>query len=195
MVNTEIRLIIFFAAKDREALYSQQKQDLELTVTQIMNSLLQNSESRETTRQFRYDLNQIPYDYTVEMINRFKRLDLVDRVPEELWMEVCNTAKSLQSCPTLCDPVDGRQSTRLPRPWDSPSKNTGVGCHLLLQFMKVKSESEVTQSCPTLCDPMDCSLPGSSVHGIFQARVLEWGATAFSNIRHNLYFIIHILYR
>ena len=107
MVNTEIRLITSFAAEDGEALYSQQKQDLELTVTQIMNSLLQNSESRETTRQFRYDLNQIPYDYTVEMINRFKRLDLVDRVPEELWMEVCNTAKSLQSCPTLCDPVDG----------------------------------------------------------------------------------------
>ena len=61
----------------------------------------------KTTRLFRYDLNQIPYDYTVETINRFKRLDLVDRVPEELWMEVRNTAKSLQSCPTLCDPVDG----------------------------------------------------------------------------------------
>ena len=66
-----------------------------------------------------------------------------------------------------------RQPTRLPRPWDSPGKNTGVGCHFLLQCMKVKIESEVTQSCPTLSDPMDCSLPGSSVHGIFQARVLE----------------------
>ena len=66
-----------------------------------------------------------------------------------------------------------------PCPWDSPGKNTGVGCHLLLQCMKVKSESEVTESCPTLSDPMDCSLPGSSVHGIFQARVLEWGAIAF----------------
>ena len=74
------------------------------------------------------------------------------------------------------------QPTRLPRPWDSPGKNTGVGCHFLLQCMKVKSESEVTQSCPTLCDPMDCSLPGSSVHGIFQARVLEWGAIAFSKL-------------
>ena len=73
-----------------------------------------------------------------------------------------------------------RQPTRFPHPWDSPGKNTGVGCHCLLQCMKVKSESEVTQSCPTLSDPMDCSLPGSSVHGIFQARVLEWGATAFS---------------
>ena len=72
------------------------------------------------------------------------------------------------------------QPTRLPRPWDSPGKNTGVGCHCLLQCTKMKSESEVTQSCPTLSDPMDCSPPGSSVHGIFQARVLEWGAIAFS---------------
>ena len=67
------------------------------------------------------------------------------------------------------------QPTRLRRPWDSPGKNTGVGCHFLLQRMKVKSESKVAQSCPTLSDPMDCSLPGSSVHGIFQARVLETG--------------------
>ena len=73
-----------------------------------------------------------------------------------------------------------RQPTRLPRPWDSPGKNTGVGCHVLPQCRKVKSESEVAQSCPTLHNPMDCSLPGSSVHGIFQARVLEWGAIAFS---------------
>ena len=71
------------------------------------------------------------------------------------------------------------QPTRLPHPWDSPGKNTGVGCHFLLQCMKGKSESEVAQSCPTLSDPMDCSLPGSSVHGIFQARLLEWGAIAF----------------
>ena len=72
-----------------------------------------------------------------------------------------------------------RQPTRLPHPWDSPGKNTGMGCHFLLQCMEVKSESEVTQSCPTLHNPMDCSLPGSSVHGIFQARILEWGAIAF----------------
>ena len=88
-------------------------------------------------------------------------------------------AKSLQSCPTLCDP-NRRQPTRLPRPLDSPGKNTRVGCHFLLQCMKVKSGSEVAQSCPTLGNPMDCSLPGSSVQGIFQARVLEWGAIAFS---------------
>ena len=71
------------------------------------------------------------------------------------------------------------QPTRLPHPWDSPGQNTGVGCHFLLQCIKVKRESDVAQSCPTLRDPMDCSLPGSSIHGIFQARVLEWGAIAF----------------
>ena len=94
-------------------------------------------------------------------------------------MYAAAAAKSLQSCPTLCDPIDG-QPTRPRHPWDSPGKNTGVGCHFLLQCIKVKSESELAQSCPTLSDPMDCTLPGSSVHGIFQARVLEWGAIAFS---------------
>ena len=74
-----------------------------------------------------------------------------------------------------------RQPTRLPRPWDSPGKNTGVGCHFLLQCMKGKSESEVAQSCLTVSNPMDCSPPGSSIRGIFQARVLEWGAIAFSD--------------
>ena len=88
-------------------------------------------------------------------------------------------AKLLQSCPTLGNPMRPcrRQLTRLPRPWDSPGKNTRVGCHFL-QCMKVKSESEVALSCPTPSVPMDCSPPGSSVHGIFQARVLEWGAIA-----------------
>ena len=78
---------------------------------------------------------------------------------------VATAAKSLQSCLTLRP--HRRQPIRLPRPWDSPGKNTGVGCHFLLQYMKVKSDSEVTQSCLTLSDPMDCSLPGSFVHGIF----------------------------
>ena len=73
-----------------------------------------------------------------------------------------------------------QRPTRLPHPWDSPGKNTGVGCHFLLQCMKVKSESEVAQSCPTPSD-MDCSPPGASIHGIFQARVLEWVAIAFSD--------------
>ena len=72
-----------------------------------------------------------------------------------------------------------QQPTKLPHPWDSPGKNTGVGCHFLLQCMKVKSQSAVAQLCPTLSD-LDCSLPGSSIHGIFHARILEWGAIAFS---------------
>ena len=75
-----------------------------------------------------------------------------------------------------------RRPTRLPHPWDSSGKNTGVGCHFLLQGVKRKSESQVAQLCPTLRNPMVCILPGSSIHGIFQARVLEWGAIAFSNI-------------
>ena len=83
----------------------------------------------------------------------------------------------------LCAP-HRRQPTRLPRPWDSPGKNTGVGCPFLPQCVKVKSESDVTQLCSTLSDPTDCSLPGSSIHGIFQARVLEWGAIAFSENNH-----------
>ena len=102
-------------------------------------------------------------------------------------INIAATAKSLQSCPTLCNPIDGSPPGP-PHPWDSPGKNTGVGCHFLLQCMKVKSEKEVAQSCPTPSDPMDCSLPGSSIHGIFQARVLEWGAIAFSEInisKHN----------
>ena len=95
MVNNEIRLIIFFAAKDGEALYSQQKQDQELIVAQIMNSLIAKfrlnlKKEGKTTRPFRYDLNQIPYDYTVKVRNRFKGLDLIDRVPDELWVEVCD---------------------------------------------------------------------------------------------------------
>ena len=87
-------------------------------------------------------------------------------------------AKSLQSCPTLRP--HRWQPSRLHHPWYSPGKNTGVGCHFLLQGMKVKSESEVAQLCLTLSDPMDCSPPGSSAHGTFQVRALEWSANAFS---------------
>ena len=92
--------------------------------------------------------------------------------------EIAAAAKSLQSCPSLCDSMDGSP----PCPWDSPGKNTGVGCYFLLQCVKVKSESEVAQSCPTLSNTMDFSPPGSYVHGVFQARVLEWGAIAFSEM-------------
>ena len=96
MVNTKIRLIIFFAAKDGEALYSQQKQDRELTVAQINEFFIAKFRLKlkkvgKTTRPFRYDLNEIPYNYTMEVTNRFKGLDLTDRVPEELWTEVRNT--------------------------------------------------------------------------------------------------------
>ena len=99
--------------------------------------------------------------------------------------EMAAAAKLLQSCPTLCDPIDSSPpGSTVPgilqaRTLES-GKNTGVGCHFLLQCMKVKSESEDTQSCSTLRDPMDCSLPGFSVHGILQARVLEWDAITFS---------------
>ena len=84
------------------------------------------------------------------------------------------------------------QPTKLRCPWDSPGKNIGVGCHFLLQCMKVKSEREVALSCPTLSDPVDYSLPGSSIHGIFQARVLEWGAIAFSIVYLSIYLSIYI---
>ena len=93
MANTEIRLMIFFAVKDGETLYSQQKQDWELTVAQIMKSLLPNSDLKkvgETTRPFRYDLNEITCDYRVKVRNRVKGLDLIDRMPEELWWEICD---------------------------------------------------------------------------------------------------------
>ena len=114
-----------------------------------------------------------------------KRLHSVQRLQENLFpcliqLLAAAAAKSHQSCPTLCDPIDG--SPPGSHPWDSPGKNTGVGCHFLLQCIKVKSESEVAQSRPTLRDPMDCSLPGSSVHGISQAGVLEWVAIAFSKV-------------
>ena len=106
-----------------------------------------------------------------------------------IYIHICiymHAGKSHQSCSTLCNPIDGGPPGS--HPWDSPGKHTGVGCHFLFQCVKVKSESEVAQSCPILRDPMDCSLPGSSVHGNPQARVLEWVAIAFSDI----YVYIHI---
>ena len=94
-------------------------------------------------------------------------------------------AKSLQSCPTLCDAMDG-SPPGFPRPWDSPGKNTGMGCHFLLQYMKVKSESEVAQLCPTLRDPMDCSPPGSSIYGVFQAKEYQSGVGIWAGLSKNL---------
>ena len=106
-----------------------------------------------------------------ENINKLKDLFLSFQKEEQVMITytAAAAAESLQSCPTLCIPID----------------STGMGCHFLLQGMKVKSESEVAQSCPTLSDPMVCSLPGPSVHEIFQARVLEWGAIAFSKTFQN----------
>ena len=109
----------------------------------------------------------------------------------EAHISLAATAKSRQSCPTLCDPISG--SPPGSHLWDSPGKNTGVGCHFLPQCMKVKSESEVAQSCPTLCDTMDCSLPGSAVHGISQARVLEWVSITVSVKKTLSSLIIHEL--
>ena len=106
------------------------------------------------------------------------------RMGRKLWyiytMEYCCCCCCVASVVSDSVRPHGLQPTRLLHPWDSPGKNTGVGCHFLLQCMKVESESEVAQSCLTLSDPMDCSLPGFSIHGIFQATVLEWGAIAFS---------------
>jgi len=100
----------------------------------------------------------------------------LERISEDLWLLL------LQVTSVVSDSVRPHRwkPTRLPRPWDSPGKDTGVDCHFLPQCRKVKSESEVAQSCLTRSDPMDRSPPGSSVHGTFQTRVLEWGAIAIS---------------
>ena len=109
------------------------------------------------------------------------------------WLQSCCCCCYVASVVSNSVRPHRRQPTRLPRPWDSPGKNTGAGCHFLLQCRKVKSESEVAQSCPTLSNPMDCSLPGSSVHEIFQARVLEWGAIAgLQRIRHDWSDLSHM---
>ena len=122
-------------------------------------------------------------------------LDLSPPPQMKIMSEVLNLSKNwrlrhlqyeksiLLSTSVMSDSVQPhrRQPTRVRHPWDSPGKNTGVGCHVLLQCMKVKRESQVAQLCLTLRDPMDCSPPGSSAHGIFQARVLEWGAIALSH--------------
>ena len=119
-------------------------------------------------------------EITLDSVQNHRSASQVITDTDSLVLLLLLTTRTLQSCPTLRP--HRRQPTRLPRPWDSPGKNTGVGCHFLLQCMKVKSESEVAQLCLTLSNPMDCSLRGSSVHGIFQARVLEWGAIAFSRL-------------
>ena len=130
MINTEIRLIVFFAAKDGEALYKQQKHDRELTVTQItINNVRNNNELLtakftlkwkkvgKTTRPFRCDLNQIPSDYTVEVRNRFKGLDLIERVPDELWMEVHDIVQEKGARPSPRERIAEKQKGCLRRPY------------------------------------------------------------------------------
>ena len=112
---------------------------------------------------------------------------VVMKVCESWTIKKATAAKSRQSCPTLCDPIDGSPPGSCP--WDSLGKNTRGGCHFLLQCMKVKSESEGAQLCLTLRNSMDCSSLGSSIHGIFQARVLEWDAIAFSKMWSYLLYI------
>ena len=154
-----------------------------LAIQGTLKSLLQHHSSKASILQCSaFFIVQLSHPYmTTGKTIALTRRTFVGKVMSLLLNMLSAAAKSLQSCPNLCDPHSW-QPTRLSCPWDSPGKNTGVGCHFLLQYMNMKSESEVTQSCPTLSDPMDCSLPGSSVHGIFQARVLEWGAIAFSDM-------------
>ena len=120
-------------------------------------------------------MDQISYIVSEQHVQVFSTW--VERVPTFKYMLICCCCWVASVVSDSVRP-HRRQPTRLPRPWDSPGKNTGVGFRFLLQCMKVRSEREVAQPCPTLSDPMDCSPPGSSIHGIFQARVLEWGAIA-----------------
>ena len=156
-----------------------------LPVQGTLKSLLQHHSSKASVLRlsafFTVQLSH-PYMTTRKTIALTRRI-FVGKVMSLLFnmlSAAAAAAKSLQLCPTL--QPHRQQPTKLLFPWDSPGKNTGVGCHFLLQCMKMKSESEVAQLCPTLHDPMDCSLPGSSVRGIFQARVLEWVANAFSSM-------------
>ena len=178
-----------------------------LVITNIHGNVIHNSQKVETTQMpintWKGKQNRVyPYDgmLLLLLLSRFSRVRLLTtpqtvahQAPlpmgfsrQEYWSglpfpsPMHESEKWKWSCSVMSNPQrpHGLQPTRLLHPWDFPGKSAGVGCHCLLQCMKVKSESEVTQSCPTLSDPMDCSPPGSSIHGIFQARVLEWGAIA-----------------
>ena len=246
MVNTKIRLIIFFAAERRSSIQSA-KTRLGADCGSYHKLLIAKFRLKlkkvgKTTRPFRYDLNQIPYDYTVEVTNRFKGLRS-DRVPEELWMEVHDIVQEavIKSIPKkkkckkatwlseealqipekrrevkgkgekerythvnaefqriarrdknaflsdLCKEIEENNRIGKTRDLFKKLRDTNGTFHAKMGSMKdrngmdlTESESEVAQSCLTLCDPMDCSPPGSSVHGILQARILEWVAISFS---------------
>ena len=156
-----------------------------LVVQGTLKSLLQHHSSKASIlRLSAFFTVQLSHPYmTTRKTIALTRRTFVSKVMSLLFNTLsaaAAAAKSLQLCLTL--QPHRQEPTKLLCPWDSPGKNTGVGCHFLLQCMKMKSESEVAQLCPTLHDPMDCSLPGSSVRGIFQARVLEWVANAFSSM-------------
>ena len=129
-----------------------------------------------------------PQEMTLELKSEgcFYRLCITESLSSTPETAAAAAAKSLHSCRLCATP----QTAAYQAPWDSPGKNTGVGCHFILQCVEVKSDSEVAQSCPTLRGPLDCSLPGFSVHGIFQAKVLEWFAIVFSTPETNTTLLI-----
>ena len=154
-----------------------------LAVRGTLKSILQHHSSKASILWCSaFFIIQLSYPYMTTGKNiALTRRTFVDKVMSlffNMLSAAAAAAKSPQPSPTLRP--HRWQPIRLPLPWDPPGKNTGVGCHFLLQCIKVKSESEVAQSCLTLSNPMDCSLPGSSIHEIFQARLLEWVAIAFS---------------
>ena len=155
-----------------------------LAVQGTLKSLLQHHSSKASIfRRSAFFTVQLSHPYmTTRKTIALTRRTFVGKVMSLLFnmLSAAAAAASLQLCPTL--QPHRQQPPRLLCPWDSPCKNTGMGCHFHLQCMKVKSESEVAQSCLTPNDPMDCSPPGSSAHGIFQARVLEWVAISFSSM-------------
>ena len=164
-----------------------------LAVQGTLKSLLQHHSSKASIlRCSAFFIVQLSHPYMTTgktiALNRRTSVGKVISLLLNMLSPTATAAKSLQLCLTLCDPIDGSPPGS-PRPWDSPGKNTGVGCHFLFQCMKVKSEREVAQSCLTLSDTMGYSLPGSSIHGIFQARVLEWGAIAFFDMLSRLVII------
>ena len=149
--------------------------------------LLQFMGSQRVGHGWATELNWICYNYSLFKIKSAQKI--ITKTQWKLALILHYVMTGTSSCCCCCQVASvvsnsvrshRQQPTRLPHPWDSPGKNTGVGCHFLLQCVKVRRESEAAQSCPTLSDPMKYSLPGSSIHGIFQASVLEWGAIAFS---------------
>ena len=147
----------------------------QLLTTKVLKKVLNNEKTNNSIKKWAKDVNTHFSKKNIETANKH-----MERSSTPWVTAAAAAAKSPQSCLTLCNPIDGSPPGS-PSRWDSPGKNAGVGCHFLLQCMKVKSESEVAQLCWTLSIPVDCSLSGSPIPGILQARVLELGASAFSD--------------